>query len=99
MPVTLCRHAQWLATVPVFLCRFGFDWANARLVPTTVMIAATVAIFFMLHPRFLLSYDNTLSKRCVMQLSHAAMHFCSHWCGRPIGMSSASTTVAAWTVR
>jgi hypothetical protein len=32
-----------------------------------------------------------------MQLSHAAMHFCSHCCVQPSGVWSASTTVAAWT--
>ena len=47
MPVTLCRDAHWLATVPVFFSRFGLDWANAKLVPSIVMIAAMLAIFFM----------------------------------------------------
>ena len=96
--MTLCRDAHWLATVPVFSSRFGFDWANAKLVPSTVMIAAILATFFMFHPLFLLFYDNILSKLCVMQLSHVPMHFCSHWCGQPSGVWSAFKTVAEWTV-
>jgi hypothetical protein len=41
---------------------FGFDWANAKLVLSTVMIAAMLAIFFKV-PSFVRdapSYDNGL---------------------------------------
>jgi hypothetical protein len=63
LPVTLCCHAHWLATVPVIFSRFGFDWANAKLVPSTVMIAAVLAIFFMFHPLFLLQQHSLAALR------------------------------------
>jgi hypothetical protein len=62
LPVTLCRHAHWLAAVPVIFSMFGFDWANAKLVLSTMMIAAMLAIFFKV-PSFVRdapSYDNGL---------------------------------------
>jgi hypothetical protein len=50
LPGTLCWRAHSLAALPVVVVWFGFDWANAKLVPSTVMIAAMLAIFFIFLP-------------------------------------------------
>jgi hypothetical protein len=47
LPVTLFWRCCSFEGVDVVVPWFGFAWAKAKLVPSTMMIAAMLAIFFM----------------------------------------------------